>query len=145
MNEINDVRSYNIGSSEYSHGHKWQVWDIWIALGKYANPFDCDILKRILRIKKSDGRLLDYQKCVHICKERIRQFDENINPYIIGNSNITVEKLHEMLSDYDITDEDKQIVELLIYPNVENRVKDYEKIIELCEKRIKELEKEEIK
>ena len=141
MNEVNDVRSYNIGASNYSQAHKYQVWDIWIALGQNGNAFDCDILKRILRIKKTDGRLLDYQKCVHICRERIRQFNENINPYIIGNPNITVEKLHAMLSDYDITDEDRQIVELLIYPKVEDRVKDYEKIIKLCEKRIEELEK----
>jgi len=43
------------------------------------NPWDADIIKRVLRTKKEPGlsdaesRMLDYQKIIHICKERIRQ------------------------------------------------------------------------
>ena len=67
-----DVRSYNVGQSDYSK-HKIQPWDIWL---KYnLNPWDADIVKRILRTKETDSRKLDYEKIIHICKERIRQLD----------------------------------------------------------------------
>lgn len=32
-------------------------------------------LKRILRTKSTDSRKLDYEKIIHICKERIRQIE----------------------------------------------------------------------
>ena len=76
-----DVRDYNVGKSDYSK-HKIQPWDIWIEYR--LNPFDADIIKRILREKKEPGmskqesRKLDYQKIIHICQERIRQIDEGI-------------------------------------------------------------------
>ena len=74
----NDVRAYNIGNSDYSK-RKIQPWDIWIEYK--LNPFDADIVKRILRTKEENGmakqqaRKMDYQKIIHICKERIRQID----------------------------------------------------------------------
>ncbi|WAX10390.1 hypothetical protein BV57P3_00035 [Phocaeicola phage BV57P3] len=68
-----DVRSYNVGASDYAK-HKIQPWDIWIEYN--LNPWDADIVKRVLRTKKTDGRRLDYEKIIHICKERIRQIDE---------------------------------------------------------------------
>ena len=142
MNEVNDVRSYNIGSSEYSHGHKWQVWDIWIKF-KINNGFDADLVKRVCRIKKTDGRLLDYRKMKHIALERIRQFQNNENVFPIENLEPKNVTLDEMIADYNLTDDDKIILSRILYPNVKDRVSDYEKIIELCEKRIKELEKEE--
>lgn len=68
----NDVRTYNIGNSDYSK-HKIQPWDIW---NEYRlNPFDADIIKRVLRHKSTDSRKMDYEKIIHICKERIRQID----------------------------------------------------------------------
>ena len=143
MNELNDVRSYNIGASNYSQNHKYQPWDFWILFR--LNPWDADLTKRILRIKKSDGRLLDYQKCVHICKERIRQFQNNENVFPIENLEPKDVTFEEMIADYDLTDDDKIILCRILYPNIKDRVKDYEQIIELCEKRIKELEKEETK
>ena len=79
-----DVRSYNIGTSDYSK-HKIQPWDIWIEYG--LNPFDADIVKRILRRKEEKGitrresRRLDYEKIIHICKERLRQLDEKTDPW----------------------------------------------------------------
>ena len=45
-------------------------------LSEMLNPWDADIVKRVLRTKKTDGRRLDYEKIIHICKERIRQIDE---------------------------------------------------------------------
>lgn len=76
-----NVRNYNVGKSDYSK-HKIQPWDIWIEYK--LNPFDADIVKRILRKKAEPGmteqgsRKLDYQKIIHICEERIRQIDEGI-------------------------------------------------------------------
>ena len=72
------VRTFNVGKSDYSK-HKIQPWDIWIEYK--LNPFDADIIKRILRKKeefgmsKEESRKLDYQKIIHICEERIRQID----------------------------------------------------------------------
>lgn len=142
MNEVNDVRSYNIGSSEYSHGHKWQVWDIWIKF-KINNGFDADLVKRVCRIKKTDGRLLDLKKIRHVCLERIRQFQngENVFPIVCEEpKDIT---LGEMLEDYDLTSDDVVILTRILYPNIKDRVSDYEEIISICDKRISELEKEE--
>ncbi|WAX10643.1 hypothetical protein BV283P3_00035 [Phocaeicola phage BV283P3] len=68
-----DVRSYNVGASDYAK-HDIQPWDIWREYN--LNPWDADIVKRVLRTKKTDGRRLDYEKIIHICKERIRQIDE---------------------------------------------------------------------
>ena len=71
-----EVRQYNVGASNYSSKeHVIQSWTLWL---DYPNltPFDHDIIKRVLREKSTDGRKLDYQKIIHICKERIRQIDE---------------------------------------------------------------------
>lgn len=73
--DTEDTRSYNVGASNYSD-HKIQPWDIWIDWK--LNPFDADIIKRTLRDKKSDDRQMDYEKIVHICKERIRQLKTGI-------------------------------------------------------------------
>ena len=67
-----DVRQYNVGNSDYSK-HKIQPWDIWLDYN--LNPWDADIIKRVLRIKQGDSRKLDYEKIIHICKERIRQLE----------------------------------------------------------------------
>ena len=48
----------------------------------HMNPFDADILKRLLRTKIEPGmtcresRKLDYEKIIHVCQERINQIDE---------------------------------------------------------------------
>ncbi len=68
----NDVRDYNVGESDYSE-HLIQPWSIWIDY--QPNPFDADILKRILRHKKTEPRKQDYQKIIHICQECIRQIE----------------------------------------------------------------------
>lgn len=68
-----NIRSYNVGSSDYAK-HNIQPWDIWREYN--LNPWDADIVKRVLRTKETDGRKLDYEKIIHICKERIRQIDE---------------------------------------------------------------------
>ena len=66
------VRAYNRGTSDYSH-HIIQPWTIWQDYN--LNPWDADIVKRILRTKQGDSRRLDYEKIIHICQECIRQID----------------------------------------------------------------------
>lgn len=68
----NDVRSVNVGKSDYSK-HIIQPWAIWQEYG--LNPWDADIVKRVLRTKEGDSRRMDYEKIIHICQERIRQID----------------------------------------------------------------------
>ena len=68
----NEVRDHNVGASDYS-AHVIQPWSIWI---DYAlNPWDADIVKRVLRTKQGEDRKQDYHKIIHICEERIRQID----------------------------------------------------------------------
>lgn len=70
-----DTRDYNVGTSDYSK-HKIQPWDIW---EEYKlNPWDADIIKRVLRTKSTEPRKLDYEKIIHICKKRIEQIDNGI-------------------------------------------------------------------
>lgn len=69
---MSNVRDYNVGKSDYSK-HKIQPWDIWLEYG--LNPWDADIVKRVLRTKEGEDRKLDYEKIIHICRERIRQLE----------------------------------------------------------------------
>lgn len=70
-----DCQSYNVGESDYSK-HLIQSWHIWMEYD--LNPWDADIIKRVLRSKHTVPRRLDYEKIKHICKERIRQIDAGI-------------------------------------------------------------------
>ena len=67
-----DVRSYNIGASDYAK-HKIQPWDIWEEYN--LNPWDADIVKRVLRTKKGEDRRTEYLKIIHNCEERLRQLN----------------------------------------------------------------------
>lgn len=72
----NEIRKEHIGQSNYSQ-HTIQPWSIWLDYN--LNAWDADIVKRVLRTKnesnlsKEDSRIMDYEKIIHICKERIRQ------------------------------------------------------------------------
>ena len=65
METNENIRSYNVGNSNYSK-HKIQPWDIWILRTK-EEPGK----------SKEDARIMDYEKIIHICKERIRQINED--------------------------------------------------------------------
>jgi hypothetical protein len=72
-----EERLYNIGKSDYSQ-HTIQPWSIWIDYD--LDPWDADIVKRVLRTKKGESRIMDYEKIIHICNEKIRQLkNENRN------------------------------------------------------------------
>lgn len=74
-------REYNIGTSDYSK-HVIQPWSIWLDYN--LDPWDADIVKRVLRTKIEPGsslcesRILDYKKIIHICEEKLRQLGEHI-------------------------------------------------------------------
>lgn len=71
----NEVRKTNVGASDYSE-HIIQPWAIWQEYN--LNPWDADIVKRVLRHKATDTRVMDYEKIIHICQERIRQLTTDI-------------------------------------------------------------------
>ena len=66
----NGLREMNVGQSDYSE-HLIQPWAIWIDW--QLNPWDADIVKRVLRTKEGESRTTAYKKIIHICQERIRQ------------------------------------------------------------------------
>lgn len=74
--DIPDTLSHNVGKSDYSK-YSIQPWSIWLEYE--LNPWDADIVKRVLRKKeeagmtKAEARILDYEKIIHVSQERIRQ------------------------------------------------------------------------
>lgn len=78
-NNLPEHRRYNVGNSNYST-HSIQPWDIWKEY--HLNPWDADIVKRVLRSKdepnltRAEARIMDYEKIKHICDERISQIKE---------------------------------------------------------------------
>lgn len=73
VRDDDNTRDYNVGNSDYSK-HIIQPWTI---IQEYdLNYWDGDIIKRVLRTKKGESRVSDYEKIIHICKERLRQLRE---------------------------------------------------------------------
>ena len=72
------IRKDNVGTSNYAE-HVIQPWSIWLDYD--LNPWDADIVKRVLRTKVEPGitakenRILDYRKIIHVCEERLRQLE----------------------------------------------------------------------
>lgn len=75
MSASENVQSYNVGKSDYAK-HAIQPWDIWKEYN--LNPWDADIVKRILRTKEGEERTLDYEKIIHICKYRIAELSKEV-------------------------------------------------------------------
>ena len=79
--EAESVRNYNVGNSNYAKMPAgYQPWDLWKVY--HLNPWDADILKRLLRTKVEpcmtlqEARKMDYEKIIHVCQERINQINE---------------------------------------------------------------------
>lgn len=75
MSTSENVQSYNVGKSDYAK-HAIQPWDIWKEYN--LNPWDADIVKRVLRTKEGEERTLDYEKIIHICKYRIAELSKEV-------------------------------------------------------------------
>lgn len=71
-----NVQSYNVGKSDYAK-HAIQPWDIWKEYN--LNPWDADIVKRVLRTKEGEDRKLDYEKIIHICRYRIAELSKEVS------------------------------------------------------------------
>lgn len=75
MSASENVLSYNVGKSDYAK-HAIQPWQIWKEYN--LNPWDADIVKRVLRTKEGEERTLDYEKIIHICKYRIAELSKEV-------------------------------------------------------------------
>lgn len=75
MSASENVQGYNVGKSDYAR-HAIQPWDIWKEYN--LNPWDADIVKRVLRTKEGEERTLDYEKIIHICKYRIAELSKEV-------------------------------------------------------------------
>lgn len=75
MSTSENVLSYSVGKSDYSK-HAIQPWQIWKEYN--LNPWDADIVKRVLRSKEGEARTLDYEKIIHICKYRIAELSKEV-------------------------------------------------------------------
>lgn len=75
MSTSENVQSYNVGKSDYAK-HAIQPWDIWKEYN--LNPWDADIVKRVLRSKEGEPRTMDYEKIIHICKYRIAELSKEV-------------------------------------------------------------------
>lgn len=75
MSTSENVLSYNVGKSDYAK-HAIQPWQIWKEYN--LNPWDADIVKRVLRTKEGEERTLDYEKIIHICKYRIAELSKEV-------------------------------------------------------------------
>ncbi len=77
-------QDYHIGKSNYSE-HIIQPWHLWQEYN--LDPWDADIIKRVLRTKEEQGKTLkesriqDYEKIIHICQEKIRQLSVQTLPF----------------------------------------------------------------
>ena len=48
-------------------------------LSEMLNPWDADIVKRVLRSKEGEPRAVDYEKIIHICKYRIAELSKEVS------------------------------------------------------------------
>lgn len=76
MSTSENVLSYNVGKSDYAK-HAIQPWEIWKEYN--LNPWDADIVKRVLRTKEGEPRTLDYEKIIHVCKYRIAELSKEVS------------------------------------------------------------------
>jgi len=71
-----DPLTYHVGNSDYSD-HKIQPWMIWDEYN--LDPWEADVVKRILRKKKAVGknmkesRIEDLEKIIHVCNFKINK------------------------------------------------------------------------
>ena len=102
MSTSENVQSYNVGKSDYAK-HAIQPWDIWKEYN--LNPWDADIVKRVLRSKEGEARTLDYEKIIHICKYRIAELSNEVSKETKVAAPVEAEKPVE-----DVEDEENKVV-----------------------------------
>lgn len=95
MNEEN-IRSYCIGSSDYPN-HRNQPWDLWEYI---FDGWRCDIIKRLLRTKEGNTRLMDYQKIRHIILKILDLLDKGFR--FFPNHPVPEELLASVMEEYNL-------------------------------------------
>ena len=141
---MKDIRSYNIGNSDYSK-RRIQPWDIWISYK--LNPFDADIVKRVLRNKKDTPRSEDYAKIIHVSEERIRQIDTGEDSWFDEfNNSIDYDNIHiqpmDICIEYKLNSFDANIIECVLKNKISTeRREDYTQIIYNCNERLNQINK----
>jgi hypothetical protein len=120
MSTSENVQSYSAGKSDYAK-HSIRPWDIWKEYN--LNPWDADIVKRVLRTGEGEARTLDYEKIIHICKYRIAELSEEVL-----KENKAVAELPE-----EVLKENKAVAELS-----EEVLKENKAVAELPEEVLKE-------
>lgn len=124
--DLEKVMTYNVGSSDYST-KKVQPWDLWV----YINcPWDADIIKRIGRVKKTDGRMLDLDKLIHISLKRITLIKDGYTVDL--NQNCPIDLVELYCQERNMSSEERDIVHLIMYGDT-NNASTFERIIELVE------------
>ena len=105
MEEQKDVRSYNVGGSDYAK-HKYQVWDIVKMYG--LNFWEGNMLKYLLRKKEGNDRLMDLRKIEHYLdyyatfeRREVTDIDELVD-------------IEELLSDYDTNIFEDSLIGMII-------------------------------
>lgn len=73
MSANENVQGYNAGKSDYAR-HSIRPWDIRKEYN--LNPWDADIVKRVLRGREGEERALDYEKIIRICEYRISELSK---------------------------------------------------------------------
>ena len=138
-------RDIHIGESNYST-KTIQPWSIWLDYPELTS-WDHDIIKRVLRTKKSDQRELDYKKIIHICQERLRQLEvseeaQKMEATIYENKQyITIVDSDDGQKDFCIyTTLSKDAVDEAITANKQTEDHDYESLFELLRIFDKDLE-----
>ena len=138
----NEVRKDNVGKSDYSK-HTIQPWSIWLDYD--LNAWDADIVKRVLRTKEEPGmpykesRIMDYNKIIHICKERIRQLESEPEITYITSSVSIPTKYQEAATAKLKTEESAPCInyqlkgsELAAYKNFQECHKDCSGSVQVC-------------
>lgn len=100
MSASENVQSYNVGKSDYSK-HAIQPWDIWKEYN--LNPWDADIVKRVLRTREGEPRAADYEKIIRICKYRIAELSKEVLKETKAVTPAEAEKPVEDEESYDTT------------------------------------------
>ena len=95
---LRPTRDHNVGQSDYST-HTIQPWSVWLDWN--LDPWDADIVKRICRHKEGESPILDYEKIIHICQEKLRQL--STKDYIPRLHEISLETAPSITSlDYEM-------------------------------------------
>lgn len=91
-----NARDYNVGKSDYA-SFRTQPWDLWKEYN--LNPWDADIVKRVLRTKEDSPRVEDYKKIMHVCQERIAQLTTEAKNRAVQNCKTTTELFKLLVTD----------------------------------------------